>query len=58
MDDNVGSYLQFDIVYNLNIAYGSNHVASKSKLQALSMSLYEGNDSTNVVVLPVVFCAI
>ena len=41
-DNNIGNYLQCDILCNTSIAYGSTKVGFKLELQVLSMSLCEG----------------
>ena len=45
MDDIVGNYPQCDIECHYNPAYGSTCVASKSELQALCMSLWNGRNT-------------
>ena len=44
MNSSIGNYPQCGIVCDPSIAYSSATVASKSKLEALSILLYKGND--------------
>ena len=45
MDIYVGNYLQYDIVWHYKSTYNSTCIASKSELEVLSMSLYNGNNT-------------